>query len=319
LAALLRGWRFGYPVRDQRSQQDPRGSMTTRATIAILSVAAALLFTSIAPRAQAANPDDLLKVAIAYLDKYATRVSGVSLEEQYTITDVSGGRMSTPQHLTSDVVLLNLAGKVIALRDAYAIDNNPLRERQPRIMSLLTQPTTEKWDQAQTYAAETFRRMKSELIATLNEPTLALQFLTPENRSKVTFKVDGKKKFDGVETQGLSFREPKNLTESYIMKTRGKALASGRLWTDPITGRIHQTELWLQSGSETVRITVTYARDAALAVWLPSLMVDDYQTSERTGEFSNMGAGGYNASRVFECRGTYSNPRYTPIDLSVSR
>jgi hypothetical protein len=293
--------------------------MTTRATIAALSIAAVLLFTPIAPHAQAAHPDDLLKVALAYLDTYATRVSGVSLEEQYTITDVSGGRMSTPQHLTSDIVLLNLGGKVIAMRDAFAIDNNPLRERQPRIISLLTQPTTEKWNQAQTYAAETFRRMKSELIATLNEPTLALQFLTAENRSKVTFKLDGRKKLDGVYTQGLGFREPKNLTGSYIMKTRGKALASGRLWTDPITGRIHQTELWLQSGSETVRITVTYARDAALDVWLPSLMVDDYQTSVRTGEFSNMGAGGYNESRVFECRATYDNPRYTPVDLSVSR
>jgi hypothetical protein len=311
---------FGYPVPASTARYPIRElPMTIRRAIAILVLAAVPLCTWTAPLAQAPTADGLLKAATAYLATYAPKVSGVSLEELYTITEVSSGRMSTPQRLSSDVVLLNLAGKVISLRDAYAIDNNPLRERQPRIVSLLVKPTTQTWEQAQTYAAESYRHMKSELIARLNDPTLALQFLAAENRPTLTFKLDGRKKFDGVETLGLRFQEPKNRDASYILKTRGKALASGRLWTDPSTGRIHQTELWLQSGSETVRVTVTYSRDATLDLWLPSLMLDDYQTSERTGEFSNMGAGGYNARQAFECRGAYSNPRYTPIELSVAR
>jgi hypothetical protein len=293
--------------------------MRIRRASAIVVLAAGALCTAAVPTAQAPTVEGVLESASDYLATYAPKVSGVSLDEQYTITEVSGGRMSTPQRLSSDVVLLNLAGKVISLRDAYAIDNSPIRERQPRIVSLLAKPTTETWEQAQAYVSETFRHMKHELIAKMNEPTLALQFLSADYKNRVTFKLDGKKKLDGVETLGLRFQEPKNKEQSYIMGTRGKAVSSGRLWTDPATGRIHQTELWLQSGSETVRVTVTYAREATLDVWLPSTMFDEYQTSERTGEFSNMGAGGYNARQAFECRATYSNARRTPIDLSVPK
>jgi hypothetical protein len=293
--------------------------MTVRRAIPILAAAAVLLSTPAVPQAQAPTVEGLLKSATDYLAAYAPKVSGVSLEEQYTITEVSSGRMSTPQRLSSDLVLLNLGGRVISLRDAYAIDNSPIRERLPRIVTLLAKPTAETWEQAQAHASETFRHMKHELIARLNEPTLALQFLSADDKARVTFKLDGKKKFDGVEALGLRFQEPKNKEQAYIMGTRGKALSSGRLWTDPATGRIHQTELWLQSGSETVRATVTYSRDATLDLWLPSVMFDEYQTSERTGEFSNMGAGGYNSRQAFECRATYSNPRYTPIELNVAR
>ncbi len=116
---------------------------------------------------------------------------------------------------------------------------------------------------------QSFRHMKAEIVATLNDPTLALQFLSPDNQSRVTYKVDGHKRFDGVDTVGLSFQEPKNRDADYIIKTRGKAAGSGRLWIDPATGRIHQTELSMQSATETARITVGYARDSALDLWLP--------------------------------------------------
>ena len=149
--------------------------MRIRRASAIVVLAAGALCTAAVPTAQAPTVEGVLESASDYLATYAPKVSGVSLDEQYTITEVSGGRMSTPQRLSSDVVLLNLAGKVISLRDAYAIDNSPIRERQPRIVSLLAKPTTETWDQAQAYVSETFRHMKHELIAKMNEPTLALQ------------------------------------------------------------------------------------------------------------------------------------------------
>ena len=294
--------------------------MNMRRAVAFVFGSALLLASHDVATTQERTATDLIHVAAGYLATYGSKVSGVTLEETYTITDVSSGRMTTPQRLSSDVVLLNLAGKLIALRDVFAIDNNPLRERQPRITALLREPTEAAWQQAQEYATESYRHMRADLIMRLNEPTLALQFLTPENQPKVTFKLDGRKKFDGIETLGLRFEEAKNRDSSYVIKTRGNAFASGRLWIDPATGRIHQTELWLQSGSETARITVTYARHATLDLWLPSSMLDDYQTSESTGEFrNNMGAGGYSARQAFECRALYSNARYTPIELSVSK
>ncbi len=289
-----------------------------RAAGAVLAVIAALAAPAAAQKGPAVA--DVVRAGTEYLAAYAPTVSGVTLEEQYTLIDVSSGRMSTPQRLNSDVVLLNLSGRVIALRDAYAIDNNPLRDRTPRITALLARPTAAGWEQAQAYAAESFRLMKAEIVATLNDPTLALFFLAPANQSRVTYKIDGHKRIAGVEAVGLSFQEPKNRGAEYIVGTRGKAAGSGRLWIDPATGRILQTELSMQSATETARVTVSYAPDSTLDLWLPSQMVDTYRVSEGSTGISSMGTGaGYNVRQEFECRAAYANARLTPIELSVPR
>ena len=274
-----------------------------------------------APAAAQKGPTaaDLLRLANEYLTAYAPRVSGVTLEEQYTMTDVSSGKMLVPVRLSSDVVLLNLAGKVIALRDPFAIDNAPVRAREPRITTLLARPTLAAWEQAQAYVNESMLHFPLDLIVKLNEPTLALHAVAPVNQPRLTYKIDGRKKLDGVETVGLRFDEPKNPQAAYIFPTHGKAAASGRLWVDPSNGRIHRTDLSLQSAIETARISVTYARDPTLDLWLPTTMYDDYGTSEPTGGVSNMGVGAYNARRSFECRATYSNVRFTPIELTVAK
>lgn len=261
---------------------------------------------------------ELLRLAQEYLTTYAPRVSGVTLEEQYTMTEVSSGHMLTPVRLSSDLVLLNLGGRVIALRDPFAVDSQPLRAKEPRITTLLAKPTPAAWDQAQAYVNESMVHFPLDLIVKLNEPTLALHAVAPANESRLTYKIDGRKKLDGVETVALRFDEPKNLKASYIFPTGGNALASGRLWIDPSTGRIHRTDLSLQSSIETARISVTYARDPSLDLWLPTTMYDDYGTSEPTGGVNVMGVGSYNARRAFECRATYSNARLTPIELTVA-
>ena len=264
---------------------------------------------------------DLLRAATDYLASYAPRVSGVSLEESYTILDVSGGRVANTRRITSDVVLLDLAGKITALRDPYAVDDNPLRERTPRITTLLAKPSQAAWDQAQAFAAEGVRYFQDTLIVRLNDPMLALQLIAPDNQLRVSGKIDGRKKMGGVEVVGLRLQEPKSREADYIIKTPGKAQGSARLWIDPATGRVHRTELSLQSSSEFVRIAVDYARDPALDLWLPAEMADTYEITEVVGtSISNMGAGSSGIGRrSFECRGTYSKARLTPIEMSVPK
>ncbi|MCX6543699.1 MAG: hypothetical protein NTV05_04710 [Acidobacteria bacterium] len=292
--------------------------MTIVRSAATLLVGIAVLGPPVAAQKGSASAD-VVRAAAEYLAAYAPRISGVSLEEEYTMLEVPGGRLANTRRITSDVVLLNLAGKVIALRDAFAIDSNPLRKREPRITALLAKPTSAAWGQAQAYAAESFRHLQAELILSANEPTLALQLIAPENQSRVSYKIDGRKRLDGVEVVGLRFQEPKTKNPSYIIKTPGNAEASGRLWIDPLTGRIHQTELSLQSPSESARIAVTYAFNPALDLWLPASMSDTYEMTERTAGLQNMGAGGFNSRMSFDCRATYSNPRLTPIDLAVPK
>ena len=119
----------------------------------------------------------------------------------------------------------------------------------------------------------------------------------------------------------LRFQETKSTPPAYILDTPGKASASGKLWIDPATGRIHRTELSMQSDSESAHVIVDYAHDAGLDLWLPSSMTDTYEATERVGTgMSNMGAGTPGvARRSFDCRAAYSNARLTPIDLHITK
>jgi hypothetical protein len=288
----------------------------TSIRIAIAVTASAVVTPVLAQKGPAV--DDVLRAAGEYVTEYTSRASGVTLEEGFTMRDLAGGRVGHTMRISSDLVLLNLKGTLIALRDPFAIDGKPLRERAPRIMSALAEPSQAAWSQAQAHAAEFIRYFQHETVLRVSEPALALRFVAPENQARSTFRLDGRKRFSGVETVGLRFQETKRAEADYVVATQGHALGSGRMWVDPATGRVHQTELWMQSPLEFVRITVDYAREDALDLWLPASAVQTFEISEMVGSgISEMGGGlpGV-ARRSIEVRATYTNPRHTPLDLS---
>jgi len=228
------------------------------------------------------------------------------------------------RRISSDMVLLDVNGDLAALRDPFAVDDNALRERTPRITAALARPSQAALDQALAYTTESHRYFLDEIILRLNDPTLPLRFVEPDNHMRSTFKIDGKKKIEGIDTVGLAFQEPKvkpPATPDYVLPTAGHASARGKLWVEPATGRVLRTEISLQSDTETARITVDYKRDAELDVFLPSSMTSTFEVSERTGAgMNNMGAGSPGvARRMFDCRATYAKVSYTPIDLKVVR
>jgi hypothetical protein len=264
---------------------------------------------------------DVLRAAGEYLASYAPRISGVTLEEQYTLLEVSGGRVGLTRRISSDVVLLNLDGTIMGLRDPFAVDDNALRERIPRISTLLASPSQAAWARAQEYAGEYVRYFLDDLILRFNDPTLTLRFLAPGNQARVTYKIDGGKKIGGVETVVLKFQETKTKPPVYILDTPGKAIASGKVWIDPATGRIHRTELSMQSDPEYVHVIVDYAHEPGLDLWLPSAMTHTVEATERTGTgMNNLGSGTPGIGRrSFDCRATYSNVRVTPLDPRATK
>jgi hypothetical protein len=271
---------------------------------------------------------DVLRVAGEYLASYASRSSGVTLEEEYTLREVSGGRLGLTRRITSDIVLLGRSGNIVCLRDPFAVDTNPLRDRAPRITTLLAKPSEVAWARATDYTREFIKYFEDDLILRINQPTLTLRFLAPDNRTRVTYKIDGQKKIGGVETVVLKFQETKTKEAAYILDTPGKAIASGKFWIDPVTGRIHRTELSMQAESEGAHVVVDYAYEAPLDLWLPSSMTDTYEATERVGagmgmKTDNTSVGSIASSgiarRSFDCRAAYSNARRTPIDLSITK
>jgi len=263
--------------------------------------------------------EDVLARAADYHAAYATRISGVTLEERYNLIQLVAGRMQTPDRFTSDVVLLNVNGRILSLRDPFAIDNKPLRERTPRITDLLVQPTADGWRRAQDYAAEQHFRFLSDLILALNDPTLALQFLAPGMQSKVAFKLEKHETMNGAPVVRVGFSEIAAPETPFALRTRGNASASGRLWIGVADGAVHKSELRAASATESVVVTVSYAKDATLDQWLPKKMNETYQWKELDDVLSNRDVGAYGARLFFQADASYSNPRYTPIDLSKMR
>lgn len=262
---------------------------------------------------------DVLRAVTENFGAYASKISGVTLREEYTLLDVSGGRIINTRRISSDLVLLDANGRLVALRDPFAVDDNPLREHTPRITNILAKPSQAAWDQAQAYAGESVRYFQDEIIVRLNDPTLVLRFVAPENHMRSSFKIDGKKKIEGIETVGLAFQEVKvkpPAAPNYLLPTPGNAWGRGKLWVEPATGRILRTELSMESDAEMVHITVEYKRDQALDVFLPSSMTDRYEVTERTG--GAIGSPGI-GRRSFDCRASYSKASFTPIQLNVGK
>lgn len=284
---------------------------------AVMITALALTLEPVAavPSAPAPTLADLLRLGAVYHTTYSTKVSGVTLEELLLLTELSGTQMRVPQRISSDVVLvkLNEGGQVIGLRDPFAIDTRVLRPREPRIIDALEKPTLASWNAVQGYVRENAQFLLANVVVWFSDPMLALQFVAASNQPRMTYKLEGTKKMNGVEVYGVGFQENERTESAYLLATPGNPRASGRLWIDPANGAIHQTELWVQSETDTARIKVIYAPDAKLKLLLPHEASHAFETRE-------LGSGGVvgprGAKLGFDANATYSHPRYTPIDLT---
>lgn len=261
----------------------------------------------------------LLNTGNEYLTSYVQRASGASLDETYTLIEVSSGSMTVPVRITTDIVFVNVNGRLHSMREATAIAGAKIKDAGGRIVPLLANPTQAGWQQAQQHAQEVYRYMGSELIVRMNDPMLALHFIQPPVQGKFTYRLDGKKKVNGVDTVGLHFQETRGELTKYFMATRGNGYVTGRLWMDPSTGAVHGTEIWLESRTETARSNVTYAFHKDLNLLLPSRTSENYDTRPAPEGMINRGEGGYGARQSFQVNATYANPKHTPIDLTKIR
>lgn len=289
-----------------------------RTSVTACVVAMAGLFTVGLPATQPVSLPDVLARAAAYHATYTRAVSGVQLDEQMQLMDVSGGQTRSIVRISSDVVLVNVNGEAIALRDPYAIDTRPLRERTPRILNLLgapAMPSRGDWAIASAYPAATTVYFLLDVVVKVNQPTSALQFISAGQQPKLKYRLDGRRKLNGIDVVGVRFEEPEVRNMKYMLHTRSNARATGRFWVDAATGAIHQTELWVDGRSanllnEHAIVSVKYAPHPALGHLLPTEMTDSYEEFEgRETVFR----------RNVESRATYSNATFAAIDLTRLR
>jgi hypothetical protein len=272
------------------------------------------LGVSAAPQAPDAQTLQLL--AAQYVLTYAPKVSGLSLEEAYDLTEVEVNRSIPPRRITSDLILVDLPERLVAFRDTYALDGRATRESGPRIITLLTPATTASWQRAQELALDSAPMFLDRLVVRLSDPLLALQFVRLEKQPLSTWKVEGQKRIGGVQTTALSFKEKTGPSLKYLLNTADNASASGRFWMNPTTGAIHQTELWVQSKSEIGRTTVQYAPDSKLEMLIPREATHVFELFDSRTRINSLAALDSSTKYAFDASVKYSNPRATKIDLT---
>jgi len=221
----------------------------------------------------------LLQRAGAYVAAYERDIPAIVAEEDYTqrfIVEPS----TEVRRLRSDLLRVRdeVAGWV-GFRDVFEIDGRPVRDRTDRLAKLFLEPHPDARLQAQRIAEESARfNLAQQAPRTINTPLLALQFIRPQNQRRSTFTDGGTKIVRGSEIQIVKFQEQ---AVPRLVRTPDGAAARGRLWIDAASGRIIETELFLNTGqrlrSVSALIRVVYAEEPRLHLWLPVSMDETYQ------------------------------------------
>jgi hypothetical protein len=281
-------------------------------TVLVASIVAGTLAHASAQ--EPALPDALGKAA-EYVAQYRLKASGLAVEEQLLLTEMASVR-PIPRRLASDLVLVNIQERLMGLRDPFSIDTKAIRERQPRITKVLAEPTRAAWQQVQEFTKEGAYHFMANVVLWYGDPVLALRFVEKEHQPRMTYKIEGKKKMNGVEVYAIGFKETREERKVYLIDTPDNPNSSGRIWIDPATGAVHQTELWLQADTAVVRVTVLYAPDAKLNLLVPRESTQSFEARQRGTGTTDMGSGGANNSMKYESNAKYTNAQLTPIDLS---
>lgn len=298
-----------------------------RATRALAVIAGLLAASATSRSPQDAPPlADVLKSAGTYVAKYEKQFSAVVAEERYSqaIRDASSIAIDA-RYLRSETAAINLGGgDWVGFRDVFEVDGRPVRDRDERLTRLFLQQTPDMLAQARRIADEGARFNIGNITRTINTPTLALAFLRQENQARSSFKTDGIKTVNRTRAALLVFEER---AMPRMIVTEDDAPAKGRFWIDPGSGRVVRSELTVNSGGASARVTVSYAQQPKMDLWVPVTMDEEYRwTTERKtigvpgasgGTMSTFESHQLPSSGTIEGHATYTNFRQFKVEANT--
>jgi hypothetical protein len=247
----------------------------------------AVFLAAVPALAQMPDLDEVLDKAADYVTTYERTFVGVVAEESYRqdVRGVAGvdqrgfalDSRGQRRDLKSDMLLVRApAGdRWMQFRDVFEVDGKPVRDRTERLTKLFLQPSASMQRQVDDIAAASARYNIGGVNRNINLPVFALTVLEPQNRPWFSFK--GARKSAAIFE--LEFHEERGGT---LIRTAGdQSMPShGRFTIDPANGRVLSSELIAESGSLRARIEVTYALEAAMALFVPREMREKYSLSD---------------------------------------
>ena len=121
----------------------------------------------------------------------------------------------------------------------------------------------------------------ARLNRTINLPLTAARFLRTADQYRSSFRIsDWNRQTGVVSLEFIERHRPR------LISTSDNSAATGRFEIDRATGRLMSSRLTLQSGATVATITVRFAADANVGMWLPLTMDEEYR-----GPFNGLVAG----------------------------
>lgn len=262
--------------------------MRHAAALALIAV-----WCSAAPSAQRPGTRGALELVRAYADAWRGALAAVVAEERYTQTLVEwpggrfrsvAGRRITERRLVSDVLLMRAPDRDawLMFRDVFAVDGAPVRDRQHRFDDLFVRPGADVVTSARRIADESARFNLGHFQRNINTPATTLVFLDAAYAESTTWKGPKVTTLDGRQAWELSFEQRR--APFAIRTPEGRPHpASGRIWVEPESGRIVQTELEVRSRdprsrnrviTSVARLEAWFGPVPGIGPWVPLRMED---------------------------------------------
>jgi hypothetical protein len=254
------------------------------------AVACVVIAVGIAPVpvvvAQDPSLSDVLSRLDAHLARYETLVSAVVAEERYEQRlELARSDAVLTRVLRSDYALARSAGGLVwtGYRDTFEVDGRPVRDREPRLLALLTDGSAGAAREAFLITRENARLNLGEDIVTrtINVPTVALDIVHPRRRERLRFTRRGSETIDGADAWALAFEERDRRGTILRTPRGGDRRVRGGVWIDPRTGEVLRTDLsW--DGDPPGFVRVDYRRDANVGALVPATMTEEYRADRGT-------------------------------------
>lgn len=274
-------------------------------------IAALLGVTCIAgPRAhadqRAPSVKDVMRRVADYVSAYGEKASILVGTERYTqqtdgnTADAQRSRVTVAEFA---IVKVETIRGWLGFRDVVEVDGRSVTDREDRLVRLLTSPGN-RYDEARQLTAESARFNIGRVVRNFNVPTTVLFYFTRDNHERFKFTA---KRVQADGSWEIAFRETQHPT--LIRTPEGKSVPSdGSIWVNPADGTIVRSVLKVGGmgigapkgtrGAGT--IDVTYSHVAALDMWLPESMVEQFEIKERDTRETITGRATYTNYRQFQ-------------------
>jgi len=217
---------------------------------------------------------------------------------------------SETRTLESEMLFTRLpdARSWLPVRNVLAVDGVAVPNSAERLERVLSEPRSSGVLRALADAGARFnlRRIRRDV----NDPTLALRFLSDSSQAGVEHALQGREDVNGVSAWKLAFRERRS--PSLVQNAFNEDLpASGGVWLSAADGTVVRTTVVLYDKRARLEAAtaVDYGRDAKLDMWVPVRMSETY--IERTGNVEEriVCTATYSKFRRFETSGRLITPK----------